>query len=206
MRKNFTIVFVFAGIIVFAGCGQNAAEYEIETVLPVAQDERQFTPDEFPEAATPIQALEDFLFPLLSIRTFGDIEYLSGSGGLIYFEFIQTDDEWELVWFDRFGERIDEPEFFNGSLPRYFSLFDLNNDGTPAVLMKYFPLDHGGSGAMLYRFINDEYVVQEGGFFCISSEFFLDRNGRIVVFEHNEYDAFLGNGTTDFSNTPTRIF
>jgi len=148
------------------------------------------------EQQAAILALEEFLHPR---HTIFDLGRAHDSGALIS---IFLDDELYTVIYNRYGERIEWPEYARGCcIPVAFDLYDFCNTGIPAVLLVYVPSFHGGSFSRLYRFIDGEYVAQENSSFCSSSEFFADRNGRIVVFEHNEYMSNFSFRYLDFTDT-----
>lgn len=139
----------------------------------------------YTEFNTEIQALEDFLFPLLTIF---DLGHSRDSGALI--SYVIGDEYGNYTgWINRYGESIEPPNFLRGCCaPSSFRLYDFDNDGIPELFINYHPLAHGGGGAVLYRFKDGEYrrtalSIAPGGYF------FTDSAGRIVFFDSNWYSG-----------------
>jgi len=125
------------------------------------------------------QAIEDFLYPLHTIFSFG---HSRDSGALISYEHSTGE------WFNRYGELIEPPPFFQySSIPIDFSLYDFDNDGIPYLLIYIAGLGFGGPAfPMLYRFIDGSY--EPAIWFDRAPAFFRDREGRVIV----HYDVNYG--------------
>ena len=130
-----------------------------------------------------IQAIEDFLYPLYTI--FGlDID----SGALVSYKFR----EGEMAWFNRCGQRIDEPEFVrHQTAPFGFRLYDLEGDGIPEIIIFRGGLGFGGpASASIYRFVDDGYEFSV--FLGRMPSFFRCRAGRIIVHHNVDYGGEYG--------------
>ena len=124
------------------------------------------------------QVIEDFLYPLHTIFSSG---HSRDSGALISYE-LSTD-----KWFNRYGEQIEPPSFFqDSSIPIGFSLYDFDSGGIPYLLLHIAGLGFGGPAfPMMYRFIDGSY--EPAIWLGRTPAFFRDRDGRVIVHYNVDY-------------------
>ena len=125
-----------------------------------------------------IQAIEDFLYPLHTIFSYGTSR---DSGALMSYDLSEGE------WFNRYGEPITQPWFiYDSTVPWGFSLYNFNNDDIFQILVYYGGLHFGGPPApTMYRFIDGKF--RPVTLFNRIPRFFMDNAGRIVVHYFVEY-------------------
>ena len=180
----------------FSACGNSSADEQYpngtEIICEISEPTTEYELDVQNHGA--LQALEDFLFPLLTIFDFGNS---MNSGALI--SHVWRDEYGylldEYIWVNRYGETVKQPDFFRiGSFgcyysPLEFALYDFNHDGIPVLLVDYFPLYRCGGFVGVYRFVDGEYKATTSTLHTGSREFFTDSAGRIVFFVENFRDG-----------------
>ena len=151
-----------------------------------------------------------FLSQFPSIFSFG---HSRDSGELYSVEISMTDGE---IWFDRYGNQIDRPDFFSHgiSVPLGFALYDLDNDCVPTILIFHLPLWHGGGSATMYRLINGEYkeviapvyivtgwhIGEYSSIILPSTRFYTDSEGRLIIAYGDDYNGWFGYYFITFNN------
>ena len=100
-----------------------------------------------------------------------------------------------LGFYDRLGGQIteDAPFYRNGSVAFDFTLYDLDNDEIPEILIYYINFKWGFN--VLYKFVNGQYRPVEVEDFAINAYFYREPNGKLVLVESDHADvkvSYLG--------------
>ena len=146
------------------------------------------------------QEVEDFLNDFWSIFSLGRYDYdgvfinWHGWGAIDYTPLVYCiHEKTGTAFYDRWGNEISEDALFykDGSIAFDFTLYDLDNDGIPEILMRYVYSTWGFN--ILYKFIDGQY--HEVGGFAGAASFYRGPNGRLVTTEFDHLDmkvSYLG--------------